>query len=282
MSPLPTTVPAIVRTRVRAAVRRRAPRSPREAEERALVLRLLSLLSQYPDEELAAHRPGLASAVAALPRSPAAAELSAFMDWFTAQEPDALARHYVETFDLRRRSSLYLTYYLHGDTRRRGTALLTLARRYRAAGWDTDGGELPDHLPVVLEFAALAGPGAGEAPLRMHRRGLELIRHALTESGSPYRHLLSALLGLLPPATDADRAAVAKLAAEGPPEEEVGLGPYGAAHRADHGAGHGAGHGHPAYGDGEFDPPSAFVSPTAAPPARAPRTADGPRPEGRS
>ncbi|MET9190405.1 hypothetical protein ABZX63_34860, partial [Streptomyces tendae] len=125
-------------------------------------------------------------------------------------------------------------------------------------------------------------PGAGEAPLRMHRRGLELIRHALTESGSPYRHLLSALLGLLPPATDADRAAVAKLAAEGPPEEEVGLGPYGAAHRADRGAGHGAGHGHPACGDGEFAPPSAFVPPTAAPPARAPRTADGPRPEGRS
>ena len=157
-------------------------------------------------------------------------------------------------------------------------ALLTLARRYRAAGWDTDGGELPDHLPVVLEFAALAGPGAGEAPLRMHRRGLELIRHALTESGSPYRHPLSALLGLLPPATDADRAAVAKLAAEGPPEEEVGLDPYGAAH----GAGHGAGHGHPAYGDAEFAPPSAFVPPTAAPPARAPRPADGPRCEGRS
>ncbi|WP_405693501.1 nitrate reductase molybdenum cofactor assembly chaperone [Streptomyces coelicoflavus] len=261
MSPLPTTVPAIVRTRVRAAVRRRAPLSLREAEERALVLRLLSLLSQYPDEELAVHRPGLASAVAALPRSPAAAELSAFMDWFTAQEPDALARHYVETFDLRRRSSLYLTYYLHGDTRRRGMALLTLARRYRAAGWDTEGAELPDHLPVVLEFAALAGPGTGEAPLRMHRRGLELIRHALTESGSPYRHLLAALLGLLPPATDADRAAVAKLAADGPPEEEVGLDPYG---------------------DGEFAPPSAFVPPTAAPLTRAPLTADGPRPEGRS
>lgn len=39
-------------------------------------------------------------------------------------------------------------------------ALLTLNQRYRAAGWDTDGGELPDHLPVVLEFAALAAPAA--------------------------------------------------------------------------------------------------------------------------
>ncbi|GAA2574440.1 MULTISPECIES: nitrate reductase molybdenum cofactor assembly chaperone [Streptomyces] len=270
MSPLPATLPAIVRTRVRAAVRRQPPMSPQEAEERALLLRLLSLLSQYPDEELCAHRPRLASAVAALPGSPAARELSAFMDWFAARDPDALARHYVETFDLRRRSGLYLTYYLHGDTRRRGMALLTLARRYRAAGWDTDGGELPDHLPVVLEFAALAGPGAGEAPLRLHRRGLELIRHALAECGSPYRHVLSALLGLLPPATEADRAAVARLAAEGPPDEEVGLDPYG------------AGPGHGPYGEGEFAPPSAFVPPMAAPPTRAPRTAAGPRTEGHS
>lgn len=272
MSPLPATVPAIVRTRVRAAVRRRAQMSPRETERRALLLRLLSLLSQYPDDELTAGRAGLASVVAALPVSPAASELTAFTDWFVAEEPDALARHYVEMFDLRRRSSLYLTYYLHGDTRRRGMALLTLARRFRAAGWDAGGGELPDHLPVVLEFAALAGPGAGEAPLRQHRRGLELIHRALTEAQSPYRHLLSALLSLLPPATAADRAAVAKLVAEGPPEEEVGLDPYGV---------HPGRGSHAAYGEGEFAPPGTFVPPTAAAPTRMPPAATSPLTEGR-
>ncbi|CAL9668230.1 nitrate reductase molybdenum cofactor assembly chaperone [Streptomyces sp. enrichment culture] len=266
MSPLPATVPAIIRTRVRAAVRRRALPSPREAEHRALLLRLLSLLMQYPDAELTAERPRLASAVAGLPPSRAASELGAFMDWFTAQDSDAAARHYVETFDLRRRSSLYLTYYLHGDTRRRGMALLTLARRYRAAGWDADGAELPDHLPVVLEFAALAGPGTGEAPLRLHRRGLELIHHALAEARSPYRHVLSALLSLLPPASGADRAAVAKLVAEGPPGEEVGLDPYGEGGFAP---------------PGTFAPPGAFVPPLPAPPTRVAPAADGPHQEGR-
>ncbi|MGC9495829.1 nitrate reductase molybdenum cofactor assembly chaperone [Streptomyces sp. WG7] len=275
MSPLPATVPAIVRTRVRAAVRRRAPMSPEEAERRALLLRLLSLLTQYPDGELTAEWPRLTSVVAALPASHAASELGAFMGWFGAQEPEALARHYVEVFDLRRRSSLYLTYYLHGDTRRRGMALLTLARRFRAAGWDADGGELPDHLPVVLEFAALAGPGAGEAPLRRHRRGLALIHHALTEADSPYRHLLSALLSLLPPASAADRAAVAELAAQGPPDEEVGLDPYGAP------ASHGAHEAHEAYGKGEFAPPATFVPPTPAAPTRLPPAAAGPHQEGR-
>ncbi|MEU1177810.1 nitrate reductase molybdenum cofactor assembly chaperone [Streptomyces sp. NPDC005820] len=250
MSPLPSTIPALVRTRVRAAVRRPSRLTPEETETRGLLLRLCSLLLQYPDTELVAARGELRSAVEALPPSPAAERLTAFTGWLTGQEAEALERHYVEMFDLRRKSSLYLTYYLHGDTRRRGMALLTLNQRYRAAGWDTGGGELPDHLPVVLEFAALAGPGGGEAPLRQHRRGLELIHRALTDADSPYRHVLAALLTLLPPPTEADRAAVARLVAEGPPNEEVGLDPYGT---------------YPAYGNGEFAPPDAFVPPTPAP-----------------
>ncbi|MFC7911779.1 nitrate reductase molybdenum cofactor assembly chaperone [Streptomyces nigra] len=262
MSPLPSpraerlggppSIPALVRTRVRAAVRRPARITPEETAGRALVLRLVSLLLQYPDAELTSARAELTTVVEALPATPAAEHLARFTDWFAAQEPEALERHYVEMFDLRRKSSLYLTYYLHGDTRRRGMALLTLNQRYKAAGWDTDGGELPDHLPVVLEFAALAGPGGGEAPLRQHRRGLELIHRALTDADSPYQHVLASLLTLLPPPTEADRAAVAQLIAEGPPNEEVGLGPYGM------------------YGEGEFAPPGTFVPPLPAPPTHVP------------
>ncbi|WP_406864097.1 nitrate reductase molybdenum cofactor assembly chaperone [Streptomyces sp. HUAS MG47] len=264
MSPLPATVPAVVRTRILAhsrlrsnggtpmLVRRPARLTREEAEARALLLRLCSLLLQYPDAELAASHPVLTATVEALPPSPAAESLAAYTTWFAGQEPEALERHYVETFDLRRRSSLYLTYYLHGDTRRRGMALLALAQRYRATGWDIDGGELPDHLPVVLEFAALCGPGAGEAPLRQHRRGLQLIERALTDADSPYRHILTALLTLLPPPTDADRAAVAELAAQGPPNEDVGLDPYAG---------------------GEFAPPGTFTPPVPA----APTLVEGPR-----
>ncbi len=256
MSPLPATVPAIVRTRIRAAVRRRASADPVEAERRSLLLRLMSLMLQYPDPELVDARPTVAAAVRALPESSAATELSTFTDWFTHQDPETLARHYVEMFDLRRKSSLYLTYYLHGDTRRRGMALLALAQRYRAAGWDTDGGELPDHLPVVLEFAALSGPGAGEAPLRQHRRGLRLIHRALTDADSPYRHVLAALLTLLPPPTQDDLKAVAELAAHGPPSEDVGLDPYAG---------------------GLFAPPGTFVPPAPAPPTLTTPDEDSPR-----
>ncbi|MFM9676646.1 nitrate reductase molybdenum cofactor assembly chaperone [Streptomyces brasiliscabiei] len=250
-----------VRARVRAAARRPSRLSHEESESRALLLRLCSLLLQYPDAELITGRTELRAAVMALPSSSAARHLTTFTTWLTGQEPDALQRHYVDMFDLRRKSSLYLTYYLHGDTRRRGMALLALNQRYRAAGWDADTGELPDHLPVVLEFAALAGHRTGEAPLRQHRRGLELIHRALSDAGSPYRHVSAALLTLLPPPTESDLRAVAELAAQGPPSEEVGLDPYGT------------------YGAGVFAPPGTFVPPGQAPPTLIPPVSppEGPR-----
>jgi nitrate reductase delta subunit len=183
----------------------------------ARVFGLASLLLTYPDEELLAAGAELRAAAAGLP------SFDSFLDWLLGTPAIEVQRHYVQTFDLRRRSGLYLTYYLHGDTRKRGMALLVLKQRYRAHGLRLADGELPDLLPVVLEFAATAGPGAGEAPLRQHRQGIELLRAALTESGSPYRVVLDAVCAILPDLTEDDRAAIAALAIDGPPVETVGL-----------------------------------------------------------
>lgn len=191
--------------------------------ERARLFELAALLLTYPDTELLAARGELTAAAQRLEAPDVADAVTAFLGWFAATPDGEVAQHYVQTFDLRRRSGLYLTYYLHGDTRKRGIALLTLKQRYRAHGLTLRGGELPDLLPVVLEFAALAGPGDGEAPLRQHRRGIELLRAALEAAGSPYRHLLDAVCLALPPIDDADRAAIAALAVDGPPVESVGL-----------------------------------------------------------
>jgi len=190
---------------------------------RARIFQVVSLLLTYPDEELLGAGEELRAAVAAIENPSVRAQLGEFLDWLLTTPAIDVQRHYVQTFDLRRRSGLYLTYYLHGDTRKRGMALLVLKQRYRAHGLRLADGELPDLLPVVLEFAATAGPGDGEAPLRQHRQGLELLRSALGETGTPYRHLLDAVCAVLPGLTDADRAAVAALAVDGPPVETVGL-----------------------------------------------------------
>lgn len=191
--------------------------------DRARVFELASLLLTYPDAELLAAGDELRTAAARVVHPDAGPALTGFLRWLLAATPIEAQRHYVQTFDLRRRSGLYLTYYLHGDTRKRGMALLVLKQRYRAHGLRLADGELPDLLPVVLEFAATVGPGAGEAPLRQHRQGLELLRAALDATGSPYRMLLDAVCAVLPGLTDDDRAAVAALAADGPPVETVGL-----------------------------------------------------------
>src|SRR5215472_18406234 len=109
-------------------------RTASTAPQRAAFLRLASLLLQYPDTELLGAREQLAAQARALPQPPLRDPLVAFTDWYLAADPMELASCYVETFDLRRKGGLYLTYYLHGDTRRRGMAMLTLKQRYRVAG----------------------------------------------------------------------------------------------------------------------------------------------------
>ena len=195
---------------------------------RARIFELAAVLLTYPDQEMLDAGDELRAAAELIGSDDARDQFSAFLDWLLETPIVDVQRQYVQTFDLRRRSGLYLTYYLHGDTRKRGMALLVLKQRYRAHGLKLTDGELPDLLPVVLEFAAVAGPGDGEAPLRQHRQGLELLRAALTETGTPYRHLLDAICAVLPELTDDDMAAIRALAFDGPPVETVGLDSIGA------------------------------------------------------
>jgi nitrate reductase delta subunit len=187
---------------------------------------LLSFLLRYPDADVAAARDDVAGEVSALPAGPVREALERFLARWKGDQT-ALAARYVETFDLRRRASLYLTYYAHGDTRERGMALLRLKKLYRAAGLPMDSSELPDHVTVMLAFAALAPAGHGEALLAEHRPAIELLRLSLHDLESPYAHVLDAIAACLAPLSVSERGEVARLAREGPPEEAVGLEPYG-------------------------------------------------------
>ena len=187
---------------------------------------LLSYLLRYPDPDVADSRNELAAEVGALPDGAVRDALERFLAGWTGDQT-ALAARYVETFDLRRRASLHLTYYAHGDTRERGMALLRLKKLYRAAGLPMQSAELPDHLTVMLAFAALAPTGRGETLLAEHRPAIELLRLSLHELSSPYAHVLDAIAAVLPALSVTERGEVARLAREGPPEEAVGLQPYG-------------------------------------------------------
>lgn len=190
---------------------------------RSEVLGLCAVLLGYPDDAFIALRNDLAQAVTELPNSPAASKIREFWSRFTDFTAIEAQRHYVETFDMRRNSSLFLTYYLHGDTRQRGMSLLMFKQRYRAYGFAPPENELPDYLPMVLEFAAITGPGVGEGLLRLHRSGFEVIRTALNDRGSLYALLLDAVADVLGPVTARQQEEVSQLVAAGPPAETIGL-----------------------------------------------------------
>jgi nitrate reductase delta subunit len=192
--------------------------------ERQRVLAAVSLVLGYPDPALLAEVPLLSDAVAGL-SSPAGPRLRDMIAHLERTPPAALAAEYVDTFDLRRRCCLYLTYYTYGDTRQRGVALLRFAHEYRSAGLEPPHGELPDHLAVVCNFAALA-PEPGVRLLVEHQPAIELLRSTLEEAGSPYLDALDALAAVLPRPTASDLQCALDLARHGPPAEAVGLEPF--------------------------------------------------------
>ncbi|WP_280442422.1 nitrate reductase molybdenum cofactor assembly chaperone [Nocardia brasiliensis] len=205
--------------------RRPEPAVPMAERDRRLVWRIAALLLDYPSEQLLAMTDELLDAATELPptvREP----LLGFLAHIRGAAPLDLAAEYVRTFDMRRRSSMHLTFYAYGDTRKRGMALLRFKHAYRQAGVELGDEELPDHLAVLLEFAATVDPIGGERLLGEHVPVLELLRLSLSDSGSPYAGVLATVLATLPPPTTADRRRIAELAAQGPPEEEVGLEPF--------------------------------------------------------
>ncbi|MUL84025.1 MULTISPECIES: nitrate reductase molybdenum cofactor assembly chaperone [unclassified Mycolicibacterium] len=196
--------------------------------EQRLVWRITALLLDYPNAETADLVSQLDAVTAELPDA-ARSPLTEFLRRFGETDPMQRASNYVETFDMRRRSSLHLTYYAYGDTRKRGMALLRFKHAYRQAGIEADdlgNSELPDYLPMVLEFAATVDHAQGERLLAEHVPVLELLRLSLQDNTSYYADVLAAVLTTLPPVNSADRRRIEQLAAEGPPEEDVGIDPF--------------------------------------------------------
>jgi len=184
--------------------------------------KVASVLLQYPTVALFDGLGQLAEAVREGPRA-TKRPFGIFLEWLSGTSPDAVARHYVETFDLRRRCALYLTYYRYGDTRKRGMAMVAFKAAYRAAGLSPSDDELPDYLPMVLDFAG--SHPRGEKLLRAHRADLELLQRALRDVPSPYAHVVEAVCARLPALRRADEALVRRFWESGPPAEEVGLEP---------------------------------------------------------
>lgn len=192
-----------------------------------MIFKLLSILLRYPDDVVLAHREEVAGAVHELPDSAEKRAMHGFLDYWLEADAHRLQAEYTATFDFRGRGNLYLSYYTYGDQRLRGQALAEMKQVYEAAGYELESTELPDHLPLVLEFAA-EEPEAGGRLLAEFRGAIELIHRSLGRDESPYAPLVEALAGMLPELDEKEIGNLRQLIAQGPPQETVGLEPYGA------------------------------------------------------
>jgi nitrate reductase delta subunit len=197
------------------------------SDQQTAAARLASAwLLSYPDAALLGRLDGIAAVVSELPPS-TGVPLSAFLEHLADTPLQDVQAHYVAVFDMKRKACPYLTYWTDGDTRNRGRAILRFKQAYLEAGYDIGGAELPDHLSVVLEFAAIGDSLTGEALLAEHQDAIHLLRDALAKMESSYVHVLDAVVATLPRLTPEIRERMAHIAASGPPVESVGLEPYG-------------------------------------------------------
>jgi nitrate reductase delta subunit len=163
-----------------------------------LTLRVLARLLSYPDDALREHLDDLLQALrqeAAL--QPArAAEVEALIDSIATQNAIDAEADYVQLFDSGRRTSLHLFEHVHGDSRDRGPAMIDLAQTFEAAGLYLAEGEMPDHLPVVLEYASTQPPREAQAFLAEMAHIFNVVFSALDKRQSRYASLLGALIEL--------------------------------------------------------------------------------------
>ena len=182
-------------------------RTPKTAH----TLRALAWLLRYPDAELRAAAGELGAALhdeGALAAG-RLAELDALVRRLAAAPGLRVEAEYVELFDRGRRTALHLFEHVHGDSRDRGPAMVDLAQTYDRAGLQLVPGELPDYLPVVLEFASTQPPAQAREFLRETAHIVQAIFSALLERGSPYASVLAAVLDLA-----GERAQKVEVAAE--------------------------------------------------------------------
>ncbi|WP_052339213.1 nitrate reductase molybdenum cofactor assembly chaperone [Gorillibacterium massiliense] len=123
--------------------------------------------------------------------------IAACLAGFAGMDGETITAQYVKTFDFSKKTNLYLTYNQLGEERERGPALLQLKDLYEEEDLVLSTEELPDYLPLVLEYAAVAEKDKGAALLVSFRKALEGIQEALSVAESPYHHVLSAILHLL-------------------------------------------------------------------------------------
>ena len=161
-------------------------------------LRVLSRLLTYPKADTQSHMGELKQVLSddGFLKAKTLKKLTAFMDEFAGMDLMDAQETYVELFDRGRAHCLHLFEHVHGESRFRGQAMIDLAGRYAEKGLEIGVGELPDYLPVFLEFISICEPEEGLETLAQAAPVIATIGEKLKRQKSGYASVFKAIAEL--------------------------------------------------------------------------------------
>jgi nitrate reductase delta subunit len=183
-------------------------------------LKVLSALLTYPTADLLEAGGAMKSVLSregVLPK-PHVAALCGVIDAFAGSDLIELQERYTFLFDRTRSLSLHLFEHVHGESRDRGQAMVDLIALYEAGGFSPTASELPDYLPLFLEYASTRQPAEAIELVGQPAHVFAALHERLMKRDTPYASVFAALLALTKAKLDA--AALAALRAEPDPEPD--------------------------------------------------------------
>ncbi len=171
----------------------------RYREKTMLTLKVLSLLLSYPEAETLAALDEMAAVIEQEKRLPKRHKKSvqALINSYRGADLLDLQEHYVALFDRGRYVSLHIFEHVHGESRDRGQAMVNLLQMYESHGFEMSTHELPDYIPLFLEFLSQQEPAEAVKLLQDAMPVLSLLGARLAERGSKFKAIFDSLEGLV-------------------------------------------------------------------------------------
>ena len=164
--------------------------------EIAAYLKVISLLLQYPDEAYFKALPEIKSVVRRMRPFPLKESIETFIAHLEADDPIHAQEQYTALFDMSPPTTLNVTYHLWGDGEKRARLLTLLQQEYTKAGLEKSSSELPDYLPLILEFTAAVPQTMGSEVIEKSLAGIESLVARLKPIAAHYSGPIEPLVEL--------------------------------------------------------------------------------------
>ncbi len=159
-------------------------------------LQVLSVLLHYPDDDLLNRLDEIASIADRSPSAEIKSAIQAYIHYLQTHAPIHVQERYTAVFDMNPGTTMNMTYHAFGDNEKRAAALAHLQHNFEQAGWERVTGELPDYLPMMLEFLSICPHSEYTAAVWQCLRGMQPLVKRLEKNEPIYAVLLQPIVNM--------------------------------------------------------------------------------------